>query len=56
MIDEAEIPYISEDTDLGSKMRAALIDSNIDDDVMTDDELVRGAQSMLEDELAQAVK
>lgn len=32
-----------------------MIDSNIDDDVMTDDELVQGAINMLDDELAEAV-
>ncbi len=43
LIDETEISYICQDTDLGCKLRAALIDTNMDDDVMTDDELVRGA-------------
>lgn len=55
LIDEADIEYINQDSELGVTLRGALIDSNMDDDVMTDDELVQGAKNMLDAELTSAL-
>lgn len=56
LIDEADLPFLDKQTDIGLQLRRCVIDSSIDDDVMTDDELVNGAQHMLMQSLCEAVK
>ena len=33
------LPFLSEKTEIGVRLRESVIDSNMDDDVMTDEEL-----------------
>lgn len=39
MIAERDLPFLDEKTDMGVRLRESVIESNMDDDVMTDDEL-----------------
>ena len=39
LIDEEDLPFLDKRTEIGLQLRRCVIDSNMDDDVMTDDEL-----------------
>lgn len=47
LIAEKDLPFLSRQTEMGHRLREAVIDSNMDDDVLTDDELAHGAKRML---------
>lgn len=47
LIDEEDLPFLNKQTELGLQLRRCVIESSMDDDVMTDDELELGAKSML---------
>lgn len=55
MFSEEELPFLSTETEMGSQLRRCVIDSNMDDDVMTDDELALGAKVMLQRSLEEAI-
>ena len=55
LIDEEDLPFLDKGTDIGLQLRRCVIDSSMDDDVMTDDELTQGAQAMLLQSLREAV-
>ena len=55
MFSEEELPFLSTETEMGSQLRRCVIDSNMDDDVMTDDELAQGAKVMLQRSLEEAI-
>ena len=55
MIDECDLPFLDFKTEMGLLLRQSVIDSNMDDDVMTGDELVEGAARMMHRSLEEAV-
>ena len=54
--DERDLDYLDRDNHLGAELQSRLIDMSIDDDVMSDEETVFGAQRMLEHELSSAIR
>ncbi len=55
LIDEEDLPFLDKRTEIGIQLRRCVIESSMDDDVMTDDELELGAKSMLMQSLREAV-
>ena len=55
LIDEEDLPFLNKQTEIGLQLRRCVIESSMDDDVMTDDELELGAKSMLMQSLREAV-
>lgn len=55
MIEERNLPFLSEKTEMGVRLRESVIESNMDDDVLTDDELAQGAKRMLNRCLKEAI-
>ena len=43
LIDEEDLPFLNKRTEIGMQLRRCVIESSMDDDVMTDDELTFGA-------------
>jgi hypothetical protein len=56
MIDEKNLPFLDLKTEMGPILRESVIDSNMDDDVMTDEDLAEGAVLMLHRSLKEAIK
>lgn len=55
LIQEADLPWLDRQTELGQQMHKARIECYMDDDVMTDDELLQNAQDMLHQSLLSAI-
>lgn len=55
MYNEAELPFLDRRTEIGREVASKVIQSGIDDDVMSDDDTIRCATSILNKELSKAI-
>ena len=56
LYDERDLPFLDTSTDVGRMVSGNIVQSNIDDDVMTDDDMIECANRVLSKELDKAIK
>ena len=56
IIQEKDLPFLNENTEFGSRIRSYVIDKDIDDDFMTDEEIIKDAKEFLSTSLEEAIK
>lgn len=56
LIQERELPFLNEDSEVGQALRESLIEADMDDDVATDTEMAHAATCMLERQLRTAIE
>ena len=55
MLVEEDLPWLDAQTEIGLTLRQSIVESQMDDDVMTDDEQAEGARKLLCESLEQAI-
>lgn len=55
LYEEADLPFLDKRTDMGREVAQKVIQSSLDDDVMSDDDTLRCATSILHKELSKAI-
>ena len=53
---EADLPFLDKSTDVGRMVSKNIINQALDDDVMTDDEMIKCAERLLGKEVEKAIK
>lgn len=56
LYDEDDLPFLDRNTEAGRMVTKNIIHQNLDDDVMTDDDMVEAANKMLSREVEKAIK
>ena len=56
LYDEADLPFLDRDTEVGRMVSQNVIQQALDDDVMTDDDMIDNANRMLSREVEKAIK
>jgi hypothetical protein len=55
LYDDQDLPFLDDSTEMGRMVSNKVIQSSLDDDVMSDDETIRCAHSILKKELNKAI-
>lgn len=56
LYDEADLPFLDKDTEVGRMVSKNVIQQALDDDVMTDDDMIAGANKLLSREVEKSIK
>ena len=56
LYDEADLPFLDKSTEVGRMVSKNIIQQNLDDDVMTDDEMIECANRLLSREVEKSIK
>ena len=56
MYDECDLPFLDRSTEVGCMVSKNIIEQTLDDDVMTDDEMILCANTLLSREVDKAIK
>lgn len=56
LYDEVDLPFLDKDTEVGRMVSKNIIQQALDDDVMTDDDMIANAHKMLSREVEKSIK